>query len=58
MHYEYKIEVGDNLLSAEQINEFDADGWELAFIVPWSEGIKSIQRGQIAYYLRRPVATH
>jgi len=56
--YEYKTIIGDDILSSDQVNEFAADGWELAFIVPWCDGIKSLERGQVAFYFRRPVVSH
>lgn len=52
--YEYMTQVGNDLPSVDQLNEFGSEGWELVQIVPWLEGLNNICKGQIAVYFRRP----
>ena len=51
--YEHKTVIGDGLISAEQLDRMDGDGWELLQILPYFEGIDAIKPGEFAFYFRR-----
>ncbi len=51
--YEYQAMAGDALISTQELNELDKDGWELIQIIPHCEGMKGIKSGQFLIYFRR-----
>ena len=55
--YEHKTIVGKGLVSPDQLDEIDAEGWELIQIVPYSEGVTGFGPGEFAFYFRRAKGT-
>ncbi len=55
--YEHKTMIGDDLISAEQLDQMGRDGWELMQIVPYVEGMLALKPGEIVVYFRRPNET-
>ncbi len=55
--YEHKTMIGDSLISAEQLDQMDREGWELIQVVPYVEGLAELKPGQVAVYFRRPNGT-
>lgn len=54
---EYMTIVGDDLPSAEQLNDLGRAGWTVIAIVPHHDGIHGIQPGEVAIYVSRPDLT-
>ncbi len=53
MLHEYRTAIGDDIASAEQLDEESEQGWNLVQIIPYFLGSTNMKPGQVAHYFRR-----
>ena len=51
--YEHKTMTGRGLPSEAQLDVLAEEGWELITVIPYTEGMIEIEKGDVAIYLRR-----